>query len=499
MLDRRTLLASGLAAALNARAAAAASSKCGGTRRPNILFIAMDDMNDWIGCLQTNAQVVTPNIDRLAGRGTLFANAHAQAPICNPSRSSLLLGLRPSTTGIYALAPDMRKNPGTAGAISLPQYLSAQGYRTLGAGKIFHYFPAEQLKNEFQEIGPETHVVPRDTKIQSAEGLEKMSWIDWGPDEHAGSIASDQAIAEWGVSKLKSLSGSADDRPFFLAIGFHLPHVPLYVPEKWFDLYPDEDAIQLPPAPPGDLDDVPKLARYLHWKIPEPTLAWLQENGQWRSLVRAYLAAISFTDAQVGRVLDELKSSGLEDDTIVVLWSDHGWHLGEKELTGKTTLWERSTHVPLIFAGPGIAAGGRVKRAVELLDIYPTLVEMAGLPRRAELEGLTLTPLLKDDMAPRARPAISTYNMGNHAIRTERWRYIRYVDGTEELYDHERDPYEWVNLAAKPDHAGTIRDLRKWLPARNAAPAPGSAYRFLEYRDGAWVWEGKAIPEPVDP
>ena len=232
----------------------------------------------------------------------------------------------------------------------------------------------------------------------------------------------------------------------------------------------------MPPVAEDDRDDIPGFAWYLHWKLPEPRLSWLREAGQWRPLVRAYLASTSFMDSQVGRVLDALEATGHADDTVVVLWSDHGWHLGEKGITGKNSLWERSTRVPLIFAGPGIAPGARCAQPVELLDLYPTLVELAGLPSKRGLEGHSLVPLLKDSEAPRPWPAITTHNQGNHAVRSRDWRYIRYADGSEELYDHRADPNEWKNLASDPR-------LRRRPPrARPPAPDAGRPARPGERR-----------------
>jgi len=273
--------------------------------------------------------------------------------------------------------------------------------------------------------------------------------------------------------------------------------VPCYAPQKWFDLYPDETLV-MPPVKDDDRADLPRFASYLHWKLPEPRLKWLKEHQQWRPLVRAYLASVSYADMQVGRVLDALAASGLEKNTVVVLWSDHGWHLGEKGITGKNTLWERSTRVPLIFAGPGVTAGAKCGRPAELLDIYPTLLDLRSLPPKPGLEGISLVPQLKDASAPRDRPAVTTHNPGNHAVRTERWRYIRYADGSEELYDRAADPNEWTNLAADPRHADLKKQLAKWMPATSAAPLPGSAGRILTYDNGVPVWEGKPIG-PNDP
>jgi arylsulfatase A-like enzyme len=210
------------------------------------------------------------------------------------------------------------------------------------------------------------------------------------------------------------------------------------------------------------------------------------------------LATVSFVDSQVGRVLDALERNGLEDNTIVVLWSDHGFHLGEKLITGKNTLWDRSTRVPLMFAGPGVVHGAESSRPAELLDIYPTLVELAGLPEKDGLEGISLVPQLRNADAPRERPAITTHNHDNHGVRSEDWRYIRYADGSEELYDMRRDPNEWNNLAGNPEMDSVIEEHRKWLPALSARPAPGSEARILTYEDGIATWEGERI-RPTDP
>jgi arylsulfatase A-like enzyme len=282
--------------------------------------------------------------------------------------------------------------------------------------------------------------------------------------------------------------------PFFLAVGFALPHVPLYATQKWFDLYPEDEVI-LPRMLLDDRRDTPRFSWYLHWKLPEPRQKFLLQEGEQIKIVQAYLASVSFVDSQVGRVLEALERNGLADDTIVVLWSDHGYHLGEKQITGKNTLWDRSTRVPLIFAGPGVKQGQRSGRATELLDMYPTLSELCGLEIPDHLEGLSLVPQLKDANAPRSRPAITTHNHDNHAVRTERWRYIRYADGSEELYDMVNDPNEFTNLAADSRYTGDKLALRKQLPKINRKAAPGSARRILIYKNGVANWEG----EDIDP
>ncbi|HMY73507.1 MAG TPA: sulfatase, partial [Blastocatellia bacterium] len=373
--------------------------------KPNYLFIAIDDLNDWVGCLNGHPQVKTPNIDRLAHRGTLFTNAHVQAPLCNPSRASILFGRRPSTTGVYALQPWVRKVDALKDAASLPQALAQGGYRTMAAGKIFHdNVPVAERAKEFAVWGEIENYknVPPQKFVNTPDPIRLM---DWGAFPATDAEHDDAKVTDWAIARLHE----KPQQPFFLAVGIRLPHVPLYAPQKWFDLYPDDKLI-MPPVKEDDRADVPEFAWYLHWKLPEPRLSWLRASNQWRPMVRAYLATISFMDYQVGRLLDALEKSGRQDNTIVVFWSDHGWHLGEKGISGKNTLWERSTRVPLIFAGPGVTANGRSHRPVELLDLYPTLLELSGLPARPELEGHSLAPLLKNANAKRAWPAITTHN-----------------------------------------------------------------------------------------
>jgi arylsulfatase A-like enzyme len=314
--------------------------------------------------------------------------------------------------------------------------------------------------------------------------------MDWGifPERDE-----DQADAQIAGAAIAQLASAPADRPLFLAVGFRLPHVPNYASQRWFDQFP-EASVRLPPLDARDRDDVPPFAWYLHWKLPEPRLDWMTQSRQLAPFVRAYLASTAYVDSEVGRLLAALDASPRGRNAIVVLWSDHGYHLGEKGIPGKNSLWERSTHVPLIFAGRGIDPG--VSAApVELLDIYPTLTDLAGLPPAEGLEGHSLAALLKDPRASRPWPAITTHNQGNHAVRTERWRYIRYADGSEELYDMIADPNEWTNLAGQSRHAATIAELRRWLPTVDSPPAPGSRFRILTRDGDGWSWEGERIRE----
>jgi choline-sulfatase len=488
-------------------------------RRPNVLFIAIDDQNDWIGHLGGHPLAKTPCLDALAARGTTFLNAHCNAPLCNPSRASLLTGLRPSTTGIHGLAPNFRAVPAWRDRVTLPEHFGAAGYATAATGKIFHQGPVSRGRAgpagrqaagqatpeqaaapDFQVVGTAGGVGAKPpAKLTPPAPMGNHPLMDWGvwPPDGDDTVKGDWQVATWAAERIREAPA---DRPFFIAAGFFLPHVPCYATQRWFDLYPDDDAV-LPPVLPGDRDDTPRFSWYLHWELPEPRLAWVRETGQWRNLVRSYLACTSFVDAQIGRVLEALDASGRAADTIVVVWGDHGWHLGEKDITGKNTLWERGTKVPLIFAGPGVAAGGRCTQPAELLDIYPTLCALSGLAPPEGLEGLSLAPQLRDAATPRERPAITTHNQGNHAVRSERWRFIRYADGSEELYDMREDPHEWHNLAKSPAHAAVIAEHRAWLPQPDVPAVAGSQHRILTY-DAATDegrWEDRMVIRRTDP
>ena len=461
----------------------------------NVLFIAIDDLNDWVGPLNGHPQVQTPHLDALVSKGTLFTNAHTQSPLCNPSRTSLLTGRRPSTTGIYGLAPWFREVEALADIVTLPQHLANNGYTTYAGGKIYHGgYGRQEGDEEFDVLGPPSSVgaLPESKIIGWTPGGDHPL-MDWGTFPHADEEKGDWQVASWAVELLEQ----KPEGPFFLAAGFFLPHVPLYATQEWFDLYPEEE-VQLPPILENDREDTPRFSWYDHWDLPEPRLKWLRESGQLKPMVRAYLASISFVDSQVGRLIDALEENGLAENTLIVLWSDHGYHLGEKAISGKNTLWERSTRVPLIFAGPGVSAGNTVERPVELLDIYPTLVDLLGLEQAPGLEGLSLVPLLENANAAREHPAITTHNHDNHAIRTEEWRYIRYADGSEELYHMLEDPNEWTNLAGDSAYAAVLEEHRGWLPQINKKPAPGSRHRILTYENGEPVWQGVSIG-PNDP
>ena len=456
--------------------------------KPNILFISCDDLNDWIGPLKGHPQVKTPNLDKLAERGTVFANAHCQSPLCNPSRTSVLTGRRPSTTGIYALNTWIRHATPWQEVVTLPQYLMKHGYRTLTTGKTFHdgFPPKSEREGEFTVWGFDGGHAPF-PPAKFVKGLEHKL-MDWGPWPKTDEEMDDYKVASWAIDQLQQ----KQTEPFMLCVGFRHPHVPCYAPQKYFDLYPEE-SLKLPEVQADDRNDTPRFAWYLNWKVPEPRLEFLEKNNQWKPLVRSYLASVSYVDAQIGRVLDALDAAKLTDNTIVVLWSDHGWHLGEKGITGKNSLWNPSTHVPLIFAGPGCSVKERCTRPVELLDIYPTLADLCGLPVPANLEGHSLATLLEKPKSGRAFPAITTHGPHNHSVRSELYRYTLYADGSEEAYNYQKDPREYTNIVGDMAETKRWEEHRKFLPTVNAHPVPGSKVRLIDFDGKGAFWEGEAI------
>ncbi len=447
--------------------------------RPNVLFIAVDDWNDWVGCLG-HAQAKTPNVNRLAKRGLLFTNAHCVSPVCNPSRVALMTGLRPGTTGVYENGAVMRKV--APGVVTIPQHFRKHGYVAHGGGKIFHDVTPHYDPHSFNKyywwhprgaLGSARHGSPYSVEpdpepvkrpARRITSLTKRNF-DWAAIDRPETDWPDGKVADWAAGFL----AKKHEQPFFLAVGLFRPHVPWYNPRKFVKRFPLEK-IKLPLVKENDLDDLGPWAKARahdrnskHDKV--------VEFGEWKPAVQAYLASISFSDAMLGRVLDALDAGPNARDTLIVFWSDHGYHLGEKGHWHKRTLWERSTRVPLIIVAPGVTrAETRCARPVSLLDLYPTLADLCGLPACAELEGQSLRPLLKNPKAEWKRPAVITWQKGNHAVRSERWRYIRYRTGEEELYDHQTDPNEWNNLANDPKLAELRKQMAKWLPTKNSKP-----------------------------
>lgn len=442
---------------------------------PNVLFIAIDDLNDWIGCLGGHPNALTPNMDRLARRGMLFTNAHCQAPICGPSRASIMSGLYPATTGIYGQVNDediRRAGPATEDCVFLSEYFAKHGYKTMGIGKLFHnHAPRgvfEESGGRRGSFGPR----PRRRLRWDRDGTS----TDWGPYPERDEDMPDYRTAQWTVERL----GEQHDRPFFLAAGFVRPHVPWHVPKKWFDKF-DPDTLALPPYLQDDYADLPEIAIKVAEVPMMPTAEWARDNNEWRNIVQAYLACVAFVDHYAGQVLNALEASPYADNTVVVLWSDHGYHLGEKNRFAKHSLWERATRAPLIIAGPGIEGGQTCSQPAAMIDLYPTLTALCGLPPNPRNEGRDLRPLLADPKAHWPHAAITTYGRGNHAIRSEHHRYIVYENGAEELYDHREDENEWHNRADDPAHAEVKAQLRKHLPKDDAPWSPVAALKVNDY------------------
>ncbi|MDE0107151.1 MAG: sulfatase [Bryobacterales bacterium] len=466
--------------------------------RPNVLFLAIDDLNDWVGAAGGHAQAKTPNLDRLISQSVFFRNAHTAAPVCSASRHALLSGLRPSTTGWYTNSSrdrvDYERILGDT--VPLPTHFKRSGYRTMAAGKIFHrgtsdvdgyeYWDETRPKYKWPswlakrghgyqgESGGHFHPFPPDggaiyQKYQEGVSGQSLCWGALEDDDMPPEGMPDEQVADWAVERLKQ----EHDKPFFLAVGFVRPHVPYTAPKEFFDLYPLESVV-MPSVPPGEMDDIPLLGKAM-------ALGTLQGGDHrnvldigtnyWTEMVRAYLACVTFVDAQAGKVLRALADSPYADNTIVVFWSDHGQHLGEKRHWRKQALWEESTRVPLAVRLPKSVNGGQSSsQAVSLLDVYPTLLDLIDLPAVNGLEGRSLLPLLEDPSARRVEPAVTTWCYNNHSVRGLNFRYIRYRDGTEELYDHRADPGEHRNLAADSEYEEVRARLAAYLPEKNAVP-----------------------------
>ena len=436
-----------------------------GSKKPNILFIAIDDLNDWISPLAGHPDARTPNFDRLAKRSITFTRAYCPAPACNPSRAALLTGRLPSSSGVYH--NDQPWRPPLKDAVTLPQHFIKHGYRVQAAGKIFHGGAGEaELWHAHFGGGPDA----KPSREVAEHPNSRAGGIVWGhldvPDEQT----KDHRLVSHAIDFLSK----KHDQPFFFALGLHKPHMPWNVPKKYYDLY-DPEKITLPNVPADDLADIP--AAGLKMAKPEGDHATILKTNNHRHAVRAYLATISYTDAQLGRILDALDASPARANTILVLWGDHGWHLGEKHHWRKFALWEEATRVPLFISAPTVTKdGSRCDRTVNLMDLYPTLSDLCSLPLPGEqVQGRSLLPLLSDPAAEWNHPSLTTHGRSNHALRSERYRYIRYADGSEELYDHSTDPNEWKNLANDPAQAAVKADLARHLPRKDAADAPRRA------------------------
>ncbi len=469
-----------------------------GQERTNVLFIAIDDMNDWVGCLGGHPQTLTPHIDALAKRGILFTNAHCAATACNPSRAAIFSGRRADFTGVWSNDSDqlLKQHPDM---LVIPRAFQRAGYATLGTGKMMHGAGKDNVKIFEQSFSPEQrwspftaqevrytaeelpskgtedprHVVtrqdrqtvvlplnrlPSDRKAETDDGES----FDWGPLKVPDADMGDTQITNWAIEQLRRDS----DKPVFLGVGYYRPHIPLFAPAKYFEPFPLA-SIELPHYSNDDLDDLSPIGK--QWALDAITAGSHQtviDHDQWQAAVQAYLACAHYVDHEIGRLIAALDSSGISGNTWIVLWTDHGWHLGEKQHWGKWTGWERSTRVPLVIVPPkSIAAdyaraGLTCPQPVSLIDLYPTLCEVCSVNGPEHLDGVSLVPLLRDPQLVTDRVVHTAFDKGNHSMRSNRWRYIRYADASEELYDHAMDPHEWRNLALDATYATTLKEFR---------------------------------------
>lgn len=460
----------------------------------HVLMITIDDLNDWIGCLSDPAdpkkanghvtgrghpQAKTPNLDRLAKRGILFTNAHCQAPICRPSRASFMSGLRPTTTGLYGNRPQYdgkgKLQPGNQ-VPWMTQRFEQAGYEVFTAGKLLHASRNKPLggipcfKTSQGPYPPKKLVVPPE--------VAKPSIWDIGAFPEKEEDYTDLRIAKWTAGNIaKPLKPG--DKPRFMALGFYNPHLPLFAPKKWFDAAPSKKDVILHATHADDMDDLPPIAKRIASRVS------FQEAADWarssetnlRTLTQAYLACTTAMDDALGHTLDALDKSDMADNTWIVVFSDHGWHLGEKNHIAKQTLWTRSTSVPLIIIPPkrltDTPRGARCERAVELLDVYPTLAIATKLPSAKSdklLDGMSLMPWIENPSAKKERPAITTIYAHNHSLCDTRWRYTRYADGNEELYDRQKDPHEFDNLIKQKENRAdlqtAVKRLSAWIPKK---------------------------------
>ena len=424
----------------------------------NVLFIAVDDLNHWVNYFGRNKQTKTPNLDRLSAMGMSFTNAHCAAPVCCPSRAAVMSGLRPSTSGVYGNQDDWRL--GIPREITMPTFFRKNGYNVMAGGKIYHGRNYDR-EDEFDFY----YHSPRNdfNKKLVNKGVEGAG-MNWGEIDDGDEALSDYHVATWASEELSK----KHDKPQFLAVGFTKPHLPWNVPKKYFDMFPVE-SIELPPYQEDDLNDIPKEG--VRMANPDFDHTKIKSKTEWKQAIRAYLANIAYVDAQIGRVLDAYEKSPEKDNTIILLWGDHGWNLGEKHHWRKAVLWEESTRSPLIWVVPGMTKpGSKCEKTTDFMSFYPTLSELNGLEKPLHLEGLSTVSLLKNPNAEWNTPALTTMNENNHSIRSSKFRYTRYAQGGEEFYDETKDPYEWKNLIGDKTIEADKEKLSKFLPKINKKP-----------------------------
>ena len=476
--------------------------------RPNVLFLISDDLNNMLSCYG-DRQVKTPNIDRLAARGTRFERAYCTFPLCGPSRNSMLTGLYPNSTGIWANSQIFRQT--IPSQVSMPQAFRNAGYFAARIGKLYHY-------NVPNSIGTNGHDDPGSWELElNPAGVDRLkeesqiyslspgqfggtlSWLASAADDRQHTDGLNADDAEWVLERC----ARKKDRPFFLAVGFFRPHTPYVAPKSYFEMYPEKD-VPIVEGIKEDQADIPAPGLGSYKKEQDKLTPDLRRQAR-----QAYYASISFMDAQVGRVVDALQRHGLADNTIIVFTSDHGYHMGEHGLWQKMSLFEESARVPLLIVAPGMKSTGAVAQTpVSHIDLLPTLAELCNVKAPANIQGQSLVPMLKDPSVAgrgwaltqvsrgggRARATVSTDRGSDgkrffgYSLRTPRWRYTEWDAGElgRELYDHESDPRELTNLAEKPEHRATLAELQQQLHAaiRTTYPSSGTS---PEIKPGLWA------------
>ncbi len=475
----------------------------GASKSPNVLFFALDDLCDWVGPLGYG-QAVTPNMDRLAESGVTFLNAHTAGIFCAPSRSAIFTGRHASNTGCYTTQVYHRSHPDIQ---PLQVTFQKGGYRTFGGGKLFHhpagfvdlrgwdeFFVRSQDQKEngwgLDSWSVNSPILPQpypNSAFNSDRKPANNFFLEWGKvlNENEEKMA-DTIRTEWACDILRK----KHDKPFFAAVGLYTPHFPNYCPRKYFDLY-DRDKIQPPPYKADDLDDLPPAVRKA--KTARGAIhRRLEKIGAVKDAIHGYLACVSYADAMLGRLMKAIVEGPNSDNTIIVLWSDHGYHHGEKMDWGKHTLWQRTSGVPFIWAGPGVERGAAVDSTVSLIDMYPTLIAQCGLPAVKGLDGTSLAPVLRNPAAAKDRnillPGMSP---DEYAIINRHWRYIHYKDETEELYNVRQDPNEWYNLAGNSDYEKIKARLRAAAPTTFAKPGPDRRQMNLVVQGETFHWKLK--------
>lgn len=443
-------------------------------KKTDIVFIIVDDLNDWVGVMGGHPQSITPNIDALAAQGALFTNAHCNAPQCGPSRTSFLQGLYPRSTGKYFNNPKKiplfqnqplkgittkkpPKNP-----IEFHKHFMKQNYRVVSGGKVSHGDVIKGIDSTFKRPKKE---------LKKFTNKRVNLWGEGGPQNLKDSETGDYKVAQWAISEWNKVT----DKPLLMSVGIYRPHRPFNAPKEYFEKFPIE-SIKLPLIPEtDDLADLPEYGKALarshaHKDLFKPRsvhehILHMGGKDEWKYMVQSYLACINYADTQIGLLLETLKKNPRGNDTVIILTGDHGWNLGEKEHWCKAALWRDTTRVPYIVFAPGTAKAGTVNnQPISHVDLYPTLCDFAGIPKPKHLEGQSILPLLKDSNAKRDFAFLS-YGPENTVAQSERYRYIRYEDGSEELYDHKEDPHEWENLSQNPEYSEIKKKLKEGVMA----------------------------------